>query len=188
MGGKVTAPLILGIDPSSCLGWTVLDCGTGKHIRGGVVDLRPIVKAHGWGRALCVLDLALREDMLTLRVGAIALESVTFSRNTDAAHCYGRIVGTIERLADAHFRLLGATTEDRIRRINVQTAKALAACGQSKGRQRKELMVAAARERWGDDLPDLTLAGGLADHCDARWIAECAALEFGYGKRDWRNG
>lgn len=74
--------------------------------------------------------------------------------NTVAAHVYGALAGVVELVADMH-RLEVVT-------VPVGTLKKHAT---GKGNAKKDAMIAAAQERWGDNITD-------DNQADALWVLD----------------
>lgn len=93
-------------------------------------------------------------------VNLIAYEEVRRHMGTDAAHIYGALTGEIQKQGEVRGIPYYA--------IPVGTIKKFAT---GKGNADKEAMVAAALRRWGAVLTH--------DEADARFIALCAAEQYG---------
>ncbi len=159
---------ILGIDPGTQCGWALRE-PDGSMIS-GVWDLS--VKRHeSAGMRLIRLNKWLRETTDIDQVHLIAYEEVRRHAGTSAAHVYGAITGQIEVFVASRNDTMPSSLHIEHVGIPVGTVKKFAT---GKGNANKTTMIDSANVRWTDMKP-------ITDdnEADARWIAECAASQYG---------
>lgn len=156
------AKRILGIDPGTACGWAMWE--RGSIVAAGTWDLSSR-RFEGGGMRFLRLEQLLLQALPG--VNLVAFEEVRRHMGVDAAHIYGGIIATIQRVCEAR------TPKVPYLGVPVATAKKLAT---GKGNAKKDAMVAAANARWG-----LSLTERDDNEADARWIAEAAAADYGCG-------
>ena len=150
---------VLGIDPGTSCGWAVLD--KGAHVASGVWDLKPR-RHEGGGMRYLRLERYLVDSLAGVR--AVFLEEVRRHAGTSAAHVYGGILATVQRVCEVRSIPYAS--------IPVGTIKKAAT---GRGNAPKTAMIAAARERW----PTVEIEDD--NHADALWIAHV-------GGKQWLDG
>jgi Holliday junction resolvasome RuvABC endonuclease subunit len=142
----------LALDLATVTGWAVESCGI---ITSGTVSFRG-GRYEGGGMRYLRFRKWLREMFELAKPEAVFYEEVRRHLSTDAAHVYGGFLAMLQTECEARdLPYLG---------IPVGTIKKKAT---GRGNAKKAAMVAAARERWPDQL--------VADdnQADALWILEC---------------
>lgn len=153
----IIAPIeyILGIDPGTRCGWAVRSIQEPSGMIAGVWELST-GRFEGGGMRYVRLRSYLVEISNRFSIKRVYFEEVRRHMGVDAAHVYGGIIAEVMAWCEMmKLPYLG---------IPVGTIKKFA-CG--KGNATKDMMVAAARKKWGHLYDD--------NEADARWIAECAA-------------
>ncbi len=142
---------IIGIDPGTSCGWSMID--NGKYVASGVWDLKP--RRHEGGGMRYLRCRKLFEQLLAgTQVDAVAYEEIRRHQGVDAAHVYGGIVGQIT-----------AVCEDKkipFQAIPVGTAKRRAT---GRGNASKSEMIDAANKNWQLTVTD-------DNEADALWMAQ----------------
>lgn len=154
--GNVT----IGIDPGTRCGWAVLD-EDGRRVGSGTWDLASR-RHEGGGMRYVRAESYLGELLETYPAARVGYEEVRRHVGTDAAHVYGGIVATIQRVCEG----LGVP----YRGVPVASVKKGAT---GKGNAGKADMVAAAAKRWPKGEPY------GEDEADALWIADALRVELG---------
>ena len=158
--------VVIGIDPGTSCGWSVLDTDRGQRCLGcGTWDLKP--RRHEGGG---MRYLRFRQNLKALVVGSWSVKAVFYEEvrrhmGVDAAHVYGGIVGALGQLCEE----LAIPYQG----ITVQAVKRQAT-GHGGGKLTgKELVLAAARRKFpGLEIPDDNAA-------DAIWVAIAGLREIG---------
>lgn len=145
----------IGLDLGTTTGYAILNPAGGRCVS-GTWDLRPrrhegggmrYLRFEGWVRELLKHDL---------RGSVVGYEEVRRHAGTDAAHVYGGLVATLQRVCEElHVPYTG---------VPVGTIKREAT---GKGNAPKPAMIQAAIAHWArpDDVTD--------DEADALFVAEC---------------
>jgi len=155
---------ILAIDPGTHCGWALIQNGV---LMSGVWNLASR-RFEGGGMRFVRLRSQLHDVRASVgRLDLVALEEVRRHLGTDAAHCYGGIVATVQAWCEEQDPPVPYTA------IPVGTIKKRAT---GNGNCGKPAMVAAARARW----PEQEVAND--DQADALWLLECARDELGVGE------
>jgi len=143
--------IVIGIDPGTKCGWSVLK--DGKRIASGTWDLSS--RRHEGGGMRYLRCRKYFENLLaSVEVNAVAYEEVRRHMGVDAAHVYGGIVGQIT-----------AVCEDKkipFKGIPVGTVKITAT---GKGRASKQQMIDTANEEFSIEVVD-------DNEADALWIGK----------------
>ena len=150
--------VVLGIDPGTACGWAI--AAQGGPYACGCWSLHPR-RHESPGMRYLRLERYLREAIVVHRPRLIAYEDVRRHLGADAAHIYGGITGTVQRVCAEHDLPFTAIAVATIKR-----------CATRSGRADKGTMVAHAKARW----PELDIVDDNA--ADALWIAECALAEL----------
>ena len=151
--------IVLGIDPGSRCGWAVRS-DDGAYAS-GVWDLKP-----PRGSSPGVRYLYLRARMEEVLAAYPQLAIVAYEQ----AHQRGGAATEYALGAVTHIQSWCAERGLEHLKVHSKHAKRIAT---GKGNASKDAMMDAARERW----PDYTFT--FDDECDARFIAEAAAVEIG---------
>ena len=144
---------IIGIDPGSFCGWSVID--NDVRIASGVWALKG-GRHEGGGMRYLRVQLLFKKLVADYHPDAVAYEIVRRhgkNNNTDAAHIYGGIIGQIATICEQE--------EIPFAGIEVRTAKRIAT---GKGNANKEAMVKAAQAKWDPSIVS-------DDEADALWMA-----------------
>lgn len=147
---------IIGIDPASRCGWAVLT-EDGQRVASGTWDLSPR-RYESAGMRFVKFERSFLELLNTYPDCVVVYEEVRRHAGTDAAHVYGGLVATLQRVCLT--RPAGVVEHAG---IPVGTVKKTAT---GKGNAGKEQMIAAADKQWLDRIV------GDDNEADACWIAE----------------
>lgn len=152
---------IIAIDPGCTTGWCVRR--PSKHVTAGTWKLSGGTRHESHGMRIIRFEMQLK-GLLDSIDGPVlvAYEEVRRHMGVDAAHMYGAIAASLQRVcAERKLDYLA---------IPVGTVKKLAT---GKGNAKKDAMIAAAVCRWpGIQIED-------DNQADAMFIAEAAAREIG---------
>lgn len=148
---------VIGIDPGTKCGWSVLDA-EGQRIASGVWDLSS--KRHeGGGMRFVRARVSMGELLDAFPDAVVGYEEVRRHKGVAAAHVYGGLVSHLQELCES--RQLPYTA------VWLGTVKKAAT---GKGNAGKAAMIAAARARWSMEPAD-------DNEADALWVAETLRLE-----------
>lgn len=150
---------VIGIDPGSKCGWSVLDA-EGSRVASGTWKLTG-GRFDGAGMRFLRLDRYFRELVGDGSDSLVGFEEVRRHLGTDAAHMYGGVIATLTRVCE-ELKIPYAG-------IPVGTVKRQAT---GRGNAGKDEMIAAAELHWGIVVSD-------DNEADALWIAEAMRVSQG---------
>lgn len=147
--------ITVSIDPGTRCGWAVLDA-MGQRIASGDWDLSPR-RHESAGMRFVKFERSLLDVLNTYPDCIVAYEEIRRHAGVDAAHVYGGIIATLQRVC-----LTRPAGPIEYVGVPVGTVKKRAT---GKGNASKEAMIAAAEARWG-------VAVSSDNEADALWIGE----------------